>query len=304
MGINIRDDGMWHSRTFAWSGIDWTPRTVGWRLSWVFVALAIAAVAAVPFDRFDPARQRAAEAPRRARRRWWRRGRTGDAPAEIPAADDASAATGARLTPLSADARGPGLGTMVRAEWKLLARGLRWWYAGPIAVAIAAFTAPLSGVRSIVLPLAWLWPVLLWSKLGTREATHQTEPVFFSAPRPLARQLSATWISGVMLAVLAAGPVAVRFVVAGEHAALLAWAVGAMFIPALALALGVWTRSGKFFEALYTALCYAVIQSATPLDFMGAIPAATARGNAAVFAVLTALLLAIALFGRRRRLRN
>jgi hypothetical protein len=85
--------------------------------------------------------------------------------------------------------------------------------------------------------------------------------------------------------------------------ALLAWCAGAVFIPALALALGVWTRSGKAFEAIYTGLCYAVIQQAAPLDFMGAVPNAP-RNNPAIFGFLTLLLLLLALWGRQRRLQN
>jgi len=76
-----------------------------------------------------------------------------------------------------------------------------------------------------------------------------------------------------------------------------------MFIPALALALGVWTRSGKAFEAIYTGVCYAVIQQAAPLDFMGAVATAP-RNNPLIFAVLALVLIALALFGRRQRLQN
>jgi len=192
---------------------------------------------------------------------------------------------------------------MVWAEWKLIVRGLRWWYIGPLGLSIAALTAPLPAVSAIVLPLAWFWPVLLWSKLGTREAQHNTEPVFFSAPHPLSRQLAATWIAGVMLSVMTGFAVALRLMIAGDTHGLLAWGVGALFVPAFALALGVWTRTGKAFEAIYTGLCYAVIQQAAPLDFMGAV--ATAPGNnPAVFAILTLVLLALALLGRQRRLQN
>jgi hypothetical protein len=92
--------------------------------------------------------------------------------------------------------------------------------------------------------------------------------------------------------------------VAGETGALAAWAVGALFAPALALALGVWTRSGKFFEALYTGLVYAILQQAAPLDFMGAVPAAASRGLPAVYGAITAILLLAALLGRQQRLRT
>jgi hypothetical protein len=190
------------------------------------------------------------------------------------------------------------------AEWKLIARGSRWWYIVPIGAAFAAFFAPLDAVRSIVLPGAWFWPVLKWSTLGTRESRYGTEGLFYSCPHPLARQLTATWIAGVLLAVLSAGAVVVRFTIAGEMASLGAWCVGAAFIPSVALALGVWTGSGKFFEALYAFACYAVLQRVPVLDFMGAVPEATERGMPAFYAALGAAFLLAAFFGRRRKLRS
>lgn len=304
MGINVRSEREWSLKTFEWDGIDWTMQNVGWRMSWVLVGLVVGGAAAIPFDRFDPARGRGDALAAVVRRR--RRGRrvTAQEPFEETSMEVTSPPADVHLTPLPAGARGFRLGAMVVAEWKLAVRGLRWWYVGPVAVLFASIFAPLSGVRSVVLPLAWFWPVLQWSKLGTREARFGTGPVFFSAPHPLARQLFATWIAGVALAVLAAAPVAVRFAVAGETSSLLAWCVGAAFIPALALALGVWSGSGKFFEVLYTALCYAVIQHVPQMDFMGAIPEATERGYPTVYAGVTIALLAIAFLGRRRQVRG
>lgn len=315
MGINIREKGQWTVTTFTWPGIDWTMKHVMWRLEWMLAGLAIAAVAAIPFDRFDPARS-GARKPGRSKRKVVARTLAGEQSAAgslmVPGTDavreDAEervvrVTADAVLSPLASGAHRARLGAMVWAEWKLIVRGLRWWYVGPLGLTIAAFTAPLAGVRAIVLPIAWFWPVLQWSKLGTREAVYNTEPVFFSAPHPLSRQLAATWLSGVMLSVMTGFAVALRFVIAGESHALLAWCVGAAFIPALALALGVWTRTGKAFEALYTGLCYAVIQQAAPLDFMGAV-ASGPQSNPVIFAGLTMILLAFSLLGRRRRLQT
>ena len=294
MGINIRDEGEWSLTTYHWAGMKWTAQHMLWRLEWIVFAFALAGIAAIPFDRFDTAGS--SLKVRRKRRR--QRERT-----EEIAAETGLSVSDVRLTPLDRTARGARLGAMILAEWKLIVRGLRWWYVGPLGLGIAAIAAPIGAVSSIVLPIAWFWPVLQWSKLGTREAVHNTEPVFFSAPHPLSRQLAATWISGVMLSVATGVVVALRFVIAGDSHALLAWCVGALFIPALALALGVWTRSGKAFEAIYTALCYAVIQQAAPLDFMGAVQNSP-RSNPAIFGLLTLLLLLLATWGRQRRLQN
>jgi hypothetical protein len=57
-------------QTFLWSGFDWTA-VAGPRLLYVLVALLLAAVAALPFDRFDPSRGRMRQ-PRSSRLLAWR----------------------------------------------------------------------------------------------------------------------------------------------------------------------------------------------------------------------------------------
>ncbi|HEU4366533.1 MAG TPA: ABC transporter permease [Candidatus Krumholzibacteria bacterium] len=295
MGINVKGDGMWVLETFRWDGIRWTGGMLGWRALWLVAGLAIGAAAAIPFDRFDPAR--AVGRVRRRRRRDPGSAAVAVAPAPAPAGH-------VHLTPLARAQGAARPGAMIVAEWKLMTRGLRWWYAGPIAVAVMSIFMPLENLRHPVLPLAFLWPVLLWSRLGSRERRHDTEPIFFSSPHPLARQLPAAWIAGIGLSILATAPIALRLALAGEAGALMLWAVGAAFVPSLALALGIWTGSSKFFEALYTFLWYAAIQKVPAFDFTGALDAGVEGDNAATFAAITVVLFALALFGRRTRLRT
>jgi hypothetical protein len=57
----------------------------------------------------------------------------------------------------------------------------------------------------------------------------------------------------------------------GDFAGLLAWIAGALFIPALALALGALSGGSKLFEVLYVAWWYAgPLNGVAGLDFMGA----------------------------------
>ena len=193
---------------------------------------------------------------------------------------------------------------MVVAEWRLLTRGLRWWYSGPLVVALLSVFMPLEHLRSTVLPIAFIWPVLRWSRLGSAERRHGTEAILFSAPHPLSRQLPAAWVAGIGTGILVTGSVALRLAFAGEMQALATWAAGLMFAPALALALGVWTGSGKFFEALYAFLWYAMIQKVPAFDFAGSTPAGADGGNALSYAALSAVLFVLAVAGRRHRLTN
>ncbi|MFL6196723.1 MAG: hypothetical protein ACJ75H_21245 [Thermoanaerobaculia bacterium] len=282
------------SRTFLWDGMDWTPGLLLSRLAWLGVAVGVALLAARFFDRFDPSRG------------WQRKSKARKAARNVAEAAEpiASAPMPTHLQPLPAGARRFRFFGLLRAELRLALQGQRWWwYAGAGGLLLAGFAAPLDSARAIVLPLSWIWPMLLWSSLGNREARFGTDGLVFAGPRPLLRQLPALWLSGVVLALLTGGAIGLRLALAGDGPGFGAWIVGALFIPTLALALGVWTGGSKAFEAVYLALWYiGPMQRTVPLDFLGALPDATRAGVPLGWLAATAVLGALAVLGRKRQL--
>jgi len=141
--------------------------------------------------------------------------------------------------------------------------------------------------------------------MGVRESLHRTGPLVYSCPRSLPRQFVALWVSGVLIGVVTGSGLALRFVLAGELLSLAAWVAGALFIPSLALALGVWTESPRAFEALYTALWYVgPANRLAPLDYSSAWTAASAHLTAPAYGILAAILLAAAVLGRHRQMQG
>jgi len=195
---------------------------------------------------------------------------------------------------------------ILRAELRLMTTGLsRWWYLVLAGLLVAAVLTPLEAARSHVLPLCWIWPALIWSPLGSRERQHGTDAILFSSPHPVRWQLVASWLAGVIIALAASIPIGVRLAAAGGVKDALPWGIGALFIPALALALGVWTGTSRFFEALYTGLWYiGPLQGTPPLDFMGAGPQWKTSGIPLFYLALAAALLAVSMVGRLRQLRS
>lgn len=351
------------ARVFRWDGIDWTAGDLLTRLLWLAAALGVALLAALLFDRFDPARGWS----RPGRKKKEKKGVSGEAleteegpgvlepgvsaggvsasgvsaPGVSPRVstlgypDDAPGGRGAgspgavriaqggnpglggnpgrtgltpgpadiSLTPLPASARSFGFLGLLKAELRLLLKGQRWWwYAVALGLIVAGLVAP-DGGRRFPLLLAWIWPILLWSSLGNLEARHATSELVFSAAWPLRRQLPAAWAAGFLLALLTGIGVAVRFALAGNWPALGAWAVGAAFIPTLALALGTWSGTSRPFEAIYLVFWYiGPLQQIPQLDFMGAVPAAAKMGVPLAYLVGTVILGAVAVLGRKRRL--
>jgi hypothetical protein len=109
----------------------------------------------------------------------------------------------------------------------------------------------------------------------------------------------------VVLAVILGSGAAVRFLLAGDWSAFLAWAVGALFIPSLAAALGAWSSSRKLFEVVYLIWWYlGPWGGLSALDFAGASDASLASGMPPAYLAAALGLLALALAGRWRQVRG
>jgi hypothetical protein len=175
-----------------------------------------------------------------------------------------------------------------------------WWYAVAVGLFIGCLAAPLDASRSGVILAAWIWPILLWSQMGSRESRYATGSLVFSAPHALQRQLPAAWVAGVIVTALAGGGLGIRLLLARDLHGLAGWAVAACFIPSLALALGVWSGSSKFFEALYTVWWYTgAAHHVRGLDYTGTVAASSTPG---LYLSLTVALLASCWMRRRTQL--
>jgi hypothetical protein len=175
-----------------------------------------------------------------------------------------------------------------------------WWYAAAAGLLIGQLVSPEAGVRAGFLIAAWIWPILLWSQMGCREARHATGALLFSSAHSLTRQLPALWTAGVLVALLTGAGVGIRLVLSADWHTFAGWLTGAIFIPTFALALGTWTGSSKAFEAIYTVWWYIGPAHQMPgLDFMGTTPASS---SPAPYAITAALLLAAAYWRRRQTL--
>src|SRR5262249_47308653 len=160
-------------------------------------ATGLAFAAALMFDRFDSFQSRAA-ADQHA---------SGDdsATALQSTREGASkSASTTHLTTLPASAlSSSGLLPLLSAELRLALQGLRWWwYAVGSGLLIAQFVAPVEASRGAILAVAWIWPALVWSAMGSREQKLGVRSVLFSCPRILPRQWFACWFAGFAVAMV------------------------------------------------------------------------------------------------------
>lgn len=297
---------------FMWDGIQWTPDIIMERMLWVGLGAIVVMIAAIPFNRFDPAGDRilvrSSSVLERISRKFKRKSDTSVAIAEkygngVDVTSNNRSAV--NLTPVDRDRfRTPFL-SIVKAELLLMLKGRSWWwYMFALGLVVATPLVPLDTVAQMLFAAAWLWPILIWSEMGVREIKYQTYQTVFSTAHPVRRQLPAIWLAGVIVAIAMGVGFAFRMIATGCGQNLYAVVIGALFIPSLALALGVWTNGSRTFEIVYLVLWYMSIQSgATVFDYRGATAEAISAGIPLYYIILTVILSVLAVLGRQKQIR-
>jgi hypothetical protein len=288
-GFTFTFSSMPDPKFFLWSGITWTADILLARFFFLFLAVGIAMSSAIFFDRFNPSRVPPV-----------RRKRTGS---EVPAADvkpGSQIKPDVRLSSLDNNETRFHFLPLLISELKLFMKGQRWWwYAVSVVLVLFQFFSEPEMIR-IFLILAWTWPIFLLSRSGVREYLYNTRQILFSAPRPVLNQLPTQWLSSfIVIAVLGSGAL-FRFISAGEVISIIGWITGALFIPSLALFLGVLTRSSKTFEVTYLLWMYMLTQEIPAFDFLGM----TSNAPLVLFTLLALGLMAATMFVRRQQIKT
>jgi hypothetical protein len=127
----------------------------------------------------------------------------------------------------------------------------RWWWLVAAALNAVSLTVPASLVKpagaitALLLSAAWIWPVLIWSRLGTQRRENGLESLLGACPA-VHRQLAAEWAAGLAFTAVAwLGPL-LRMAAAADGPGVAAWIAGALFIPSLAmLAIAITIRAAQ-----------------------------------------------------------
>lgn len=262
--------------------------------------MAVALAAAIPFDRFDPARSlrrvsaRASDAaPDES---------IGMRPAERGEMPPRALWAAVALAPGAASSRYGRFGGVVRAELKLMLKGQSTvWYATGLGLNLACLFNPEAQVQRFLVAAVWVWPILIWSQMGVRERKHHTEQLVFSVPCPVVRQLSAAWAAGAFFTILLTSGGWLRAGLSGNVPGMLAWLTGTLFVPALAQCLGTWIGTSRAFEAAYLLWWYLGPVEWVPFfDYAGVTAEGLASARPLSYLGIAAGLVVLAMLGRWR----
>ncbi|MNO18872.1 hypothetical protein D3C76_85920 [compost metagenome] len=244
--------------TFVWQGAAWDHSLILIRLVWIAAGIGVIVLSALLFRRFEHPEASSKVHPLASGRE--------KTPALPLAAMEHSGSL--KLSP-AVKVKGARFHGRVKAELKLMLKGMSLWWTLPAIVLIAAPLLVTANSVNSLLPFIMIWPLALWSQMGTRDQHYFTTGLILSSSSPLAKWWT-EWLSGVFITLLFSAGAIIRFVAEGEMPALLAWGTGILFIPTLALALGTLGGSKKLFEVIYMLWWYMGPLNHVPsLDFLG-----------------------------------
>lgn len=282
--------------TFVWRGVDWSSEIIAGRLAWVVIAFVVVLLAALVFRGFDKVMTGDAFDLFSLFRRKRKDGKD----------EGWDSSGGLTAKTLSGITLAFSFFNLLRYELWLMLKGQKWWWYLVALLFIAGdLLLPLNMVRSILGPLTWVWPILIWSSMGVREMSYHTRDIVFSSMHPLERQIPATWSAGLIIAFFTGIGYGGNLLLHGDLGGLFAWLVGAMFIPTLALALGIWTRTNKTFEVVLLIIMFVGVMNQLQIfDFMGSMESSAGKGMTLIYLVITLILLVAAVAGRRNQLQR
>lgn len=288
-GIQIKVDAHRVFSVFSWDHMNYPSSLLAGRVAWILGALALVLLSSSWFHRFDPARTRGLVLPRKK-------------VLEVETVEPAATVAVAQLTPVRAQRSASWFGEMLLGELRVLMLRRHWSvYILALGLFILGCSVPLNGARRGVLAAVWILPVFAFSRVGARDDMFSTRALIYTGPNAATRQLLSSWISAALLPLLLSAGVAVRLLATGDVRGCAALIAGAMFVSALAHALGELTRSPKAFEAIYILWWYiGPLNHAPGCDFYGA-SAASARPD--LYATIAAILLCSAWMLRQARMR-
>ena len=280
------------TKLFVWEGIDWTLTLVLSRFIWPALALLLLILAVLFFDRFEQSRK--TFKPKKASSK--KRMRLASVSPQ-PAFDRSLTYQSLPAVTLSRS-----VVPLIFAELKLGLKQLKpvWLLIGLVVLA-GELSAPFAIARKYIVPAAMIWPLVLWSSIGTRETLFNMRSLLFSSAGVHGRQFASQLLCGIVIGAAMCLPMFVRATLAGEYSYLILLAASVLFLPTVAFALGVVSGSRKLFEVLYPMIWYGgSIDHISAIDLLGTTSESTGSARVALFVVMAVGSAIVAYVARRR----
>ena len=239
---------------FVFEGIRWSLSTVLVRISLILFGLVIVFISSKFFHRFD------------IKERYKVKKKT----KSLESIPQARILNEIRLSALPAITPSYKIMPFIKTELLMLIRkGPRWLWVINLGGMIALIFAPIPAAHQIVLPILWFLQVGRLSDLATKEKTNRIHYFSYASYKPLTRLLPAQIVAGIVLLLVLAAPLLIRYLVEIQFLPVMSIIMGGAFIVLFAVAFGILSGGKKLFEILFFLFTYSNIELVPYADYFG-----------------------------------
>lgn len=166
--------------------------------------------------------------------------------------------------------------SIICSEFKLMfATCNLWWYIAIILCSIGVFFAKGETLYKFLIPIIWILPIFIWSKLGIIQINYNMEDYLVTYKNYRRSQLFDSVVAGILFSVLINISVIIKFIISNDYLGAIYILMGIIFVNALGMFIGNISKNPTAFEIIYTILWYVgMLNGLTSLDFIGITKAA------------------------------
>ncbi|GAA0077439.1 hypothetical protein UT300005_18170 [Clostridium sp. CTA-5] len=180
-----------------------------------------------------------------------------------------------------------------------------WWYSAIILFSIGVFFAKGETLYRFLIPIMWILPIFIWSKLGTIYTNFNMEDYLFTYKNYRKFQLYNSVIAGILFTIMINISIIIKFILLKNFLGVIYILIGIFFVNTFGMLMGNITKNSTAFEIIYIILWYVgMLNGLTSLDFLGLTKIAVSKHIPIMYLVVGIILLITSIIIKNNRINN
>lgn len=180
-----------------------------------------------------------------------------------------------------------------------------WWYASIILCSIGVFFAKGETLHKLFIPIMWILPIFIWSKLGVYVLNYNMEDYLVTYKNYRSSQLINSVISAVIFTLVINVSIIIKFIMLNNFTGVMNIFMGILFVNSLGMLMGNVFKNSTAFEIIYTILWYVgILNGLYSLDFLGLTQTAVNANIPSIFFLVGISFIIISVMFKKCRINN
>lgn len=195
--------------------------------------------------------------------------------------------------------------SILKSNLKIILSSLNlYWYGALIACFIGVLFAKGDALNKFLIPLIWILPIVVWSKLGSIQRDFNMESYLLTYKNYRNGEPLNSAIAGILFTLLINASIIIKFLAMNNLLGVLYILMAIFFVNAFGIFTGSFFKSSTFFEMIYIILWYVGILNGLPtLDFLGITTKSASYHIPVIFLVIGGILMIASIIIRNARTR-